>query len=926
MRLRSLARRIGLGFAFLLAAAASASSATLPPGFTESVVASNLQLPTAMQFAPDGRLFVLEQAGRVRVVKDGALLATPFLTLQVDDNGERGLLGIAFDPDFAINQWVYLYYTVPAPSLHNRVIRVTASGDIASAGEPVTILDLDPLFTSLYHNGGAMAFGPDGKLYIGVGENVMPQLSQDMTSRFGKMLRINADGSIPTDNPFYGSAAGANRAIWALGLRNPNNFAFNPAGTPPMFINDVGEQSWEEVNLGVAGANYGWPVSEGTPAPQNQNPAHTYPRYTYFHSEGCAIVGGAFYVPATPTFPTPYSHAYFFADYCGSSNLDPTPPRGWIRFIDPTAAQPVATPFATDIDAPVDVKIGDDGALYYLARGASAAYRVQYGSSAPGIITHPADQTAGPGQVATFSVTASGTGLSYQWQRDRADVPDATAASFSLTAQAGDDGARFRVRVSNGGGDVISNEALLTVSANQAPVATMTLPVAGTSYGGGQTIAYAAIATDVEDGPLDGSAFTWQVDFHHDAHIHPFLPPTSGEQGGTFVIPSTGHTATDVWYRIHLTVRDSNGATDSIYRDVVPRVVALTVTTLPPGRPLLVDSQPVMAPHSFTSVEGVVHNIEAQNHSAGAVTYTFTGWSDGGEARHDIVTPAVDATYTASFDAGGLTAPTAFTLAANGATLVASWSRVGGATSYQLEVGTATGLANLLNIDVGDVGLIQGVVPAGTYFGRVRAVHPGGTSAPSPEGTERVTTTAECLTAPPVPANYVARAGGLLAALTWAASPAATHYLLEVGSASGLADLAVSTLGSATTFTATAPAGSYFTRVRAVNACGASAPTPERAIVLGCSPDAVVPTGLSVSTADGIVTFNWQAPLGATAYRLLVGSAPGATDVLDAALDGATSLLVSLAGVPPGTYYVRVAAVSACGVGTPSNQVPLTVP
>src|SRR5262249_53879947 len=145
----------------------------------------------------------------------------------VDDSGERGLLGIAFDPNFAVNSYVYVYYTVAAPR-HNRVSRFTASGDTAVAGSERVLLELDPLGGSLIHNGGAIHFGPDGYLYVAVGENGTAANAQNPGSRLGKILRIGADGSIPTSNPFYTTTAGANRAIWALGLRNPFTFAFQP--------------------------------------------------------------------------------------------------------------------------------------------------------------------------------------------------------------------------------------------------------------------------------------------------------------------------------------------------------------------------------------------------------------------------------------------------------------------------------------------------------------------------------------------------------------------------------------------------------------------------------------------------------------------------------------------------------------------------
>jgi glucose/arabinose dehydrogenase len=180
-----------------------------------------------MEFAPDGRLLVCQQGGSLRVIKNGALLATPFLTVTTDSSGERGLLGVAFDPGFAVNQWVYIYYTVPGSPAHNRVSRFTANGDVASPGETV-ILELNNLSSANNHNGGAIHFGLDGKLYVAVGENANGANAQTLANLLGKILRINGDGSIPTNNPFYNVATGVNRAIWALGLRNPYTSPFSP--------------------------------------------------------------------------------------------------------------------------------------------------------------------------------------------------------------------------------------------------------------------------------------------------------------------------------------------------------------------------------------------------------------------------------------------------------------------------------------------------------------------------------------------------------------------------------------------------------------------------------------------------------------------------------------------------------------------------
>src|SRR5436189_53648 len=208
---------------------ASAAGATLPQGFSETMVSGGLSSPTAMDFAPDGRLFVCLQAGQLRVIKNGTLLATPFLTVTVDSSGERGLLGVAFDPNFATNNFIYVYYTVPGSPAHNRVSRFTANGDTAVAGSEFILLNLNNLSAATNHNGGAIHFGPDGKLYIAVGENGNPANSQSIGNLLGKVLRINSDGTIPSDNPpmfpgITGSTSGNNRAIWSVGLRNPYTF------------------------------------------------------------------------------------------------------------------------------------------------------------------------------------------------------------------------------------------------------------------------------------------------------------------------------------------------------------------------------------------------------------------------------------------------------------------------------------------------------------------------------------------------------------------------------------------------------------------------------------------------------------------------------------------------------------------------------
>ncbi|HEX8236886.1 MAG TPA: PQQ-dependent sugar dehydrogenase [Abditibacteriaceae bacterium] len=629
-----------------LCTATLSRAATVPQGFTDSTFVFGIPNGTAMQFAPDGRLFVAQQTGALRVVKNGQLLNTPFLTVTVDAQGERGLLGFAFDPQFTSNGYIYIYYTTTTPTLHNRVSRVQAdpnNPDVARRDNGTLIedvlLDIDDLSGATNHNGGAMHFGPDGKLYIAVGDNATGSNAQTLANLKGKMLRLNADGTIPTDNPFYNQATGKNRAIWALGLRNPYTFSFN-RNTGRMFINDVGQNTWEEINDGLAGTNYGWPTTEGP----TTNTNFTGPVFAYQHGSssttGCAITGGDWYDSATATFPSSYNGKYFFADYCS----------GWIRVLDPSTGSAAA--FATNIPSPVDLTVGPDGALYYLARGDSTVGRIQYNTptgEAPVITSQPQSQTVAIGQAATFSVSGTGTmPFSFQWQRNGVNIPGATEATYTLpSASLTDSGAHFRVVVTNAFGTVTSSDATLTVVVNKAPRAKITSPK-GARYTAGDLIQYAGNGTDKEDGALPASAFTWSVVFHHDMHTHPFIPQTSGARSGTFTIPTRGETATNVWYRIYLTVRDSNGATDTAYVDVKPRLVRLRIKTNPGGGQISLDGMPATGLISENTVAGMVREVGAVSpQTINGINYVFDSWSDGGAATHEIA-PTKNLTLTAN--------------------------------------------------------------------------------------------------------------------------------------------------------------------------------------------------------------------------------------------------------------------------------------
>ena len=251
---------------------------TLPAGFSETQVAKiSTSVAATMAFAPDGRLFVGDtKNSQIRVVKNGALMATPAVTLNSDRASERGINGIAFAPNFASapagQKYVFVYYTKPDPAkphvnpsnAKNRLSRFTMStlnaDQINAASELVLVDNINA--TAGNHNGGALHFGADGMLYLAIGEAAVRDDAQKLSTYNGKVLRINAmnpSSLVPADNPFI-STSGALPLIWARGFRNPFTGAIKP-GTSTLYVNDVGQATWEEINHVLKGKNYGWPAA-----------------------------------------------------------------------------------------------------------------------------------------------------------------------------------------------------------------------------------------------------------------------------------------------------------------------------------------------------------------------------------------------------------------------------------------------------------------------------------------------------------------------------------------------------------------------------------------------------------------------------------------------------------------------------------------
>lgn len=328
---------------------------TIPPGMAIRTLATGLTGCTALEVMPDGRILVCEQTGALRVIQDGKLLEQPFAQFPVDSHWERGLIGVTVDPAFPAAPYVYVCYVAKEPFPHHRISRLTAAGNVAVAGSEQVLLAGDDQRklggkVPAGHQGGALHFGHDGKLYVGIGEQTAETPAQRLDTLQGKILRLNPDGTIPDDNPFLSETTGKYQAIWALGCRNPFTFAVRPQ-TGEIFINDVGGK-FEEINRGRAGANYGWPAIDHGPTSDARfaPPLYTYPQ---------ASIAGADFCPLPSNWPAEWRGRYFFADFA----------QGWIKALDPDNPA-VAQTFATGLSRPVDLRFAGNNRLYVLLRNA----------------------------------------------------------------------------------------------------------------------------------------------------------------------------------------------------------------------------------------------------------------------------------------------------------------------------------------------------------------------------------------------------------------------------------------------------------------------------------------------------------------------------------------------------------------------------
>lgn len=556
-----------------------------------------------MDFDPNGKLFVTELTGNILLIENDVVHDEPIGIIPVDNTGERGLYGIAFDPDFEFNHYIYIYYSVQNAN-HNRLSRFKLHDNHLHYEDEEVLMDFD-YTTAVIHNGGDIKFGPDGKLYIGVGDGGTPTLAQSQNSLFGKILRINSDGSVPTDNPFYSTNQGIYKSIYAYGLRNPFTFDFN---ANKLFVNDVGQSDYEEINHILPGKNYGWPLVEGKLSSSGAVAPNNYidPVYVYSHAIGCAITGAAFYDPEVSFFPEEFKNNYFFGDYCNNT----------IKVLNPETQ--TVDLFLENGSGPTFIKIGISGEMYVGSFGGGnqgSLWKITYSTDgSPRVSLQPESTIASVGETVAFSINATGNApLTYKWKKNGSLLTDATTHSLQIdNVTLADNGATFSCVVQNEKGQVESNVVTLTVTSRARPQFVVNMSTKGTPYKAGDTIIVKNSAFDEVQGVLPKSALSWRVDFHHDYHSHPILTDIHNTDSIAFIVPRVGETSSNVWYRIYIEATNDVGLSQSSYTEIFPLLSTINVKTTNDDAtpyPVFLDGAIQMTPFSIISVAGMTRNL-----------------------------------------------------------------------------------------------------------------------------------------------------------------------------------------------------------------------------------------------------------------------------------------------------------------------------
>ncbi|MFZ3089142.1 MAG: PQQ-dependent sugar dehydrogenase [Nitrospirota bacterium] len=461
-------------FIFLLFAP-PAFAATLPSGFTETNVVTGLSSPVGMAFLPDGRILVIEQAGAIKLVSSGT--ASTLLTVTgITTGGERGLLGIAVDPDYPTRPYIYVYYTASTSPNYAQVARYTFVNNSIDPNSKLILINDIPDSAS-NHNGGTLRFGLDKTLYISVGDDASSCDAQNRTLLKGNILRIKVDASInpadratlaPANNPFVSATNNNEKIVWAYGLRNPFRFNVHP-DTGALFIGDVGAGTREEVDISTGGENFGWPYYEGSGTTGTTNcggQSGTMPIYDYTRGASASVIGGVVYkginYPNDASLPPEFNGNFFFNDYyTGNLRVLRQSVSNWnlVAGID-------ATNFGTGFSYVSDWAVGPDGAIYYVYQGGNRLVRIAYSQGPTILTTSLLNGTVG----ASYNQTIQATGgvQPYTWSITNGSLPNGLTLNSSTGNISGTPTAQgtstFTIQVTDANSQTNSSQFSLTIN------------------------------------------------------------------------------------------------------------------------------------------------------------------------------------------------------------------------------------------------------------------------------------------------------------------------------------------------------------------------------------------------------------------------------------------------------------------------------
>ena len=637
----------------------------LLPGFAKKQLAGGLKNPVVFAFAPNGDIYIGEQAGTILIYRNGAILPTPLGTINTDGTTEKGLLGLALDPNYATNGYIYVSYTTVDE--HSQLSRFTVQNGAINPSSEVVFMRGNQL-QNPHHPGNDLHVGPDGKLWWAVGENT-PNLSnaQTLTNIYGKILRFRLDGSIPSDNPFL-HVPGAVPAIYAYGLRNPFRFTFLPNGKA--MTEDTGSSYWEELNTIQPGGNYGWHFYEGNCG----SCGYINPVYAYGHlpTDGAASAIAAY---SGSVFPKQYDNVVFFGDY-NRQDIEA------VAF-DPTYNTAISdTVFDNTAGTIADLQEGPDGNLYFVSVFDGSFSEIYATGPFPPTASISSSPNAG---LAPLSVQFSSAGssdpfglpLTYSWDFGDSSPTSTSANPSHIYTTNG----TYTATLTVSNGTQTASASIQVVVGHTPPTASITSPLVNATYNAGDTISFSGTATDAVDGTLPASAYTWQVDFYSNGVAQPFYSseaaqpfygPVTGVTSGTFQIPQDLSNTASTFYRITMTVVDSQGLQTVVTRDIHPNTTNWSVNTNIPGAAYVVDGTWHTAPYMTQDGVGVQHVLTGvPTQTISSVRYRFQGWSDGSALTDSFANPSGNTTYTANYDQVTSTLPSPWQSVDVGSPLIA---------------------------------------------------------------------------------------------------------------------------------------------------------------------------------------------------------------------------------------------------------------